>query len=165
MAAKRIGPNRDVGWVEYLLFENNSNPFLVSNLLGCLHEPSSTLFREALNEYISAVKSVLGNVLELMAEGLEIKPSNTFSKLVMSNSSDLMFTLNHYPKCSQWIKEHKNRCLTGFGEHTDPQIISILRSNSLNGYQIALKNGCWVSIPSDEGALFVNCGDTSVPLR
>ena len=49
---------------------------------------------------------------------------------------------------------------TGFGEHTDPQIISVLRSNHSTGLQIALKDGSWVYVPPDPSSFFINVGDT-----
>lgn len=41
---KRIGPNGDVGWVEYLLFEINSKP-MSSISLAFLREPLASSFR------------------------------------------------------------------------------------------------------------------------
>ncbi|KAG1346758.1 Gibberellin 2-beta-dioxygenase 3 [Cocos nucifera] len=129
---KRIGPNGDVGWVEYLLFGVVSKPFSYT-LMAFLREPSASSFRSALNEYISAVRKLASEVLELMAEELKIEPRNAFRL-----------------SCS----------LTGFGEHTDPQIISILRSNDTQGLQIALRDGSWVSVPPDQESFFINVGDS-----
>ncbi|ONK69008.1 uncharacterized protein A4U43_C05F18320 [Asparagus officinalis] len=154
---KRIGPNGDVGWVEYLLFEINSKP-MSSVSLAFLREPLASSFRSALNEYISAIRNLAAEVLELMAQGLGMKQRDILSKLVMSQDSDLMFRLNHYPPCP--VLKELNCNLTGFGEHTDPQVISILRSNNSNGFQIALKDGGWVSVPPDQDSFFINAGDT-----
>lgn len=97
-------------------------------------------------------------MLELMAQGLGLKRRDVFSRLVMGQDSDLMFRLNHYPPCP--LLQGLNCNLTGFGEHTDPQVISILRSNNSNGFQIALRDGGWVSVPPDQDSFFINVGDT-----
>ncbi|VAH79824.1 unnamed protein product [Triticum turgidum subsp. durum] len=79
--------------------------------------------------------------MEAMAEGLGIAPVDALSAMV---------TALQGLGCSA----------TGFGEHTDPQLISVLRSNGTSGLQIALQNGQWVSVPSDRDAFFVNVGDS-----
>ncbi|XP_058068707.1 gibberellin 2-beta-dioxygenase 1-like [Magnolia sinica] len=96
---KRIGPNGDVGWIEYLLFQTNANS--------------------------------------------------------ISQRSSLL--LNHYPPCPELKALSGN--LTGFGEHTDPQIISVLGSNNTSGLQISLSDGSWVSVPPDHN-FFVIVGDS-----
>ncbi|XP_008792996.2 gibberellin 2-beta-dioxygenase 3-like [Phoenix dactylifera] len=154
---KSIGPNGDVGWVEYLLFAVTSKPFSYTSM-PVLQEPSAISFRSALNEYISAARKLASEVLELMAEGLKIEPRNVFSKLVMDETSDEIFRLNHYPPCP--LLQGLNCSLTGFGEHTDPQIISVLRSNDTQGLEIALRDGSWVSVPSDQESFFINIGDS-----
>jgi hypothetical protein len=51
----------------------------------------------------------------------------------------------------------------GFGEHSDPQIISLLRANDVNGLQVLLPNSdgkeVWIKVPADPSAFFVNVGD------
>jgi len=111
------------------------------------------------NEYVSAVKRMACEVLELLADGLKIQPRNVFSKLLMDEQSDSALRLNHYPPCPE-IQGTDGRNLIGFGEHTDPQIISVLRSNNTSGLQISLGDGNWVSIPPDESSFFVNVADS-----
>lgn len=103
-------------------------------------------------------------ILDLMAEGLNIQPKNVFSKLVMDKQSDSVFRLNHYPLCPEVAINgggngaSENRI--GFGEHTDPQIISLLRSNNTSGLQISLRDGNWISVPPDHTSFFINVGDS-----
>ncbi|URE11552.1 gibberellin 2-beta-dioxygenase [Musa troglodytarum] len=153
---KTIGLNGDVGWVEYLLFAITSAPLSYTSM-SFLEEPSARSFRSALKEYLQAVRNLASDLLRLMAEGLKIEPIDAFSRLVMGEQSDGIFRLNHYPKCP--ILEKLNCSLTGFGEHTDPQIISVLRSNSSTGLQISLKDGTWVAVPPDQESFFINVGD------
>jgi gibberellin 2beta-dioxygenase len=116
------------------------------------------LCSSALNKYISSIRKLVCHVLELMADGLQLKPRDTISKLVQGSECDELFRLNHYPPCP--LLQGFNCGLTGFGEHTDPQIISVLRSNNTSGFQIALDDGRWVSVPSDREAFFMNVGDS-----
>lgn len=104
---------------------------------------------------MSAVRKMACEILELLADGLRIQPRNVFSKLLMDEQSDSVFRLNHYPPYPLGGK-----CMIGFGEHTDPQIISVLRSNNTCGLQISLRNGNWVSVPPDENSFFINVGDS-----
>ncbi|CAA0815922.1 Gibberellin 2-beta-dioxygenase 1 [Striga hermonthica] len=98
-------------------------------------------------------------ILEMLADGLKIQPRNTFSKLLMDEESDSVFRLNHYPPRPDYSNSDE-RNLIGFGEHTDPQIISVLRSNNTSGLQISLKEGSWISVPADESSFFINVGDS-----
>ena len=97
-------------------------------------------------------------VLELIADGLGIEGRNMLSKLLRNEKSDSCFRLNHYPPCPE-LQALSGRNLIGFGEHTDPQIISVLRSNNTSGLQICMKDGTWVSVPPDHTSFFINVGD------
>nr|AFH56954.1 gibberellin 2-oxidase 3 [Petunia x hybrida] len=154
---KKIGPNGDVGWVEYILVPTNSEfkYHKFASILGVNPEN----IRDAINDYVSAVKKMTCRILEMLAEGLNIHPSNVFSKLLMDERSDSVLRLNHYPPCPE-VDEFSGKNFIGFGEHTDPQIISVLRSNNTSGLQILLKNGHWISVPPDQNSFFINVGDS-----
>ncbi|KAK8913918.1 Gibberellin 2-beta-dioxygenase [Platanthera zijinensis] len=119
----------------------------------------ATWATSALNEYITAVKKLACELLELMAEGLGLRPRNALSKLLMDEESDLILRLNHYPPCPV-SRESSSGGVTGFGEHTDPQVISILRSNNTWGLQVLPRDGRWVPVPPDQSSFFVNVGDS-----
>lgn len=159
---KRIGTNGDVGWIEYLL--TTSSPENISPRLASVFGKTPDEFRCALDEYMSAVREMATEILELIADGLKIQPRNVFSKLLLDEQSDSVFRLNHYPPCpvSSDTQEAVNNGdgLVGFGEHTDPQIIAILRSNNTSGLQITLKDGAWISVPPDQNSFFINVGDS-----
>lgn len=148
--SNNIGPNGDVGWLEYLLLDATTKPISHSSL--------SASFCSVLDEYTIQVKKLACEVLELIAEGLRIEPRDIFSKLLMDDESDSVLRLNHYPPCPSL--QSLDRSLTGFGAHTDPQIISVLRSNNTTGYQISLRDGSWVSVPPDQDSFFFNVGDS-----
>jgi gibberellin 2beta-dioxygenase len=98
-------------------------------------------------------------VLEAVVEGLGIAPADALSAMVTEQGSDQVFRVNHYPPCP--ALQGLGCSATGFGEHTDPQLVSVLRSNGTSGLQIALRDGGqWVSVPSDRDAFFVNVGDS-----
>lgn len=157
--SKRIGLNGDVGWVEYLLL--NTNAGVTSLKTTSILEANPERFRTALRDYITAVKRMAAEVLELVAEGLGLEPRNLLSRLVKDEQSDSCFRLNHYPPCpeAQLSRGGGGRKFLGFGEHTDPQIISVLRSNNTSGLQICLNDGSWVSVPPDHTSFFINVGD------
>ena len=115
--------------------------------------------RSAVKNYISAVKKMSFKLLELIADGLGIKPRNILSKLLRDEKSDSCFRLNHYPPCPE-LGALSGRNLIRFGEHTDPQIISVLRSNNTSGFEISLRDGAWVSVPPDQNSFFINVGDS-----
>ncbi|XP_073155486.1 gibberellin 2-beta-dioxygenase 2-like [Henckelia pumila] len=144
---KKIGCNGDVGWVEYLLFCTNPN---AAQLFPA---GISQTLRRLVEEYVSRVKNMACEVLEMIADELQIQPRDCLSNLIRDEtSSDSSFRLNHYPPCPQ--------PLVGFGEHTDPQIISVVRSNNTSGLQICLRDGTWAPVPSDHTSFFFNVGDS-----
>ncbi|XP_047340555.1 gibberellin 2-beta-dioxygenase 1-like [Impatiens glandulifera] len=153
---KKIGNNGDMGWVEYLLFSCasiNDHHLQASSLIS---KENQEIFRTELDEYISSSKEVCCHVLNTIAEGLKIDPTNSISEFIKEKGSDTIFRINHYPPSSELIN---GKNVVGFGEHTDPQIISLLRSNNITGLEICLKNGDWVSINPDPNSLFVAVGD------
>ncbi|KAG6526535.1 hypothetical protein ZIOFF_016525 [Zingiber officinale] len=152
--SKNIGGHGDVGWVEYLLMPITSEPLSMAFLM----HPSASSFRSALDEYALAVRKLACRVLELMAQGLGMEQRDAFRKLVADEESDSMLRLNHYPPCP--MLRELNGFVTGFGEHTDPQIISVLRSNDTAGLEISLRDGSWVSVLPDRESFFINVGDS-----
>lgn len=108
---------------------------------------------------MSSVRKMACAILELMAEGLDIQQKNVFSKLLIDKESDCIFRLNHYPPCPE-VALDNGEDMIGFGEHTDPQIISLLRSNNTSGLQICLRDRSWISVPPDQNSFFVIVGDS-----
>ncbi|KAL6544927.1 Iron ascorbate-dependent oxidoreductase [Orobanche minor] len=152
---KKIGPNGDVGWVEYLLLQDGGGlPILpgISETLMCY-----------VKEYVSAVKNMTCQVLDMIADELgthEGPNKDVLSRLIRDEKSDSCFRLNHYPPYPKLQAYLDGRDLIGFGAHTDPQIISVLRSSNTTGLQICLRDGSWVSVPPDHTSFFFNVGDS-----
>ncbi|KAL1805780.1 hypothetical protein ACET3Z_028848 [Daucus carota] len=143
---KNIGRKGDTGWVEYLLFGTDTQ-LISQNSLTIL--PND--FWALVNKYLSAVKNLACEILKLMAEELNLQPKNVLSRLLGDEKSDSFFRINHYPA--------SDRNELGFGEHTDPQIISVIRSNNASGLEIALKDGTWTQVPADPNSFFITVDD------
>ncbi|KAJ8542125.1 hypothetical protein K7X08_016991 [Anisodus acutangulus] len=170
---KNIGFNGDNGEVEYLLL--HANPLSISQTSKNISS-DLIMFRCAVNEYVEAVRELACEILELMAQGLWIPDTSIFSNLIRDLHSDSLLRLNHYPSLS-WtphlhhhLVDHNSDtspncnstlCKIGFGEHTDPQILTILRSNDVAGLQISPQHGLWVPVsPHPCTAFSVFVGDT-----
>ncbi|KAK3138279.1 hypothetical protein QOZ80_5AG0366780 [Eleusine coracana subsp. coracana] len=149
---KCIGSNGDMGWLEYLLLAVN-NPASAA--------PPSSL-RDAVNEYVGAVRGLATRVLDAVAEGLGVAPRDALSRMVTNAASDQVFRVNHYPPCPVLQRLPDSCSVTGFGEHTDPQLVSVLHSNGTPGLQVALhgSGGRWAPVPPDRDAFFVLVGDS-----
>ncbi|KAL5561053.1 hypothetical protein UlMin_030800 [Ulmus minor] len=157
---KSIGPNGDMGDLEYLLLQ--TNPLSIYERSKAIsNDPAN--FSCAVNDYIEAVRKLACEILDLVGDGLWISDKFSFSRLITDVESDSLLRLNHYPASAPLshssLKPHQNRI--GFGEHSDPQILTILRSNDVAGLQISLHqhDGLWVPVPPDPTSFFVIVGD------
>ncbi|ERN02423.1 hypothetical protein AMTRI_Chr03g141920 [Amborella trichopoda] len=155
---RRIGPNGDVGWLEYLL--SQTDPGSISQISKSISRDNPNFFCVAVNDYVSAVRKLACELLDLLAKEMGIEPRNAFSGFLRDEKSEKesVFRMNHYPPCPELQSSSYN--LIGFGEHSDPQIFSVLRSNSTSGLQICLKDGIWVAVPSDPHSFYINVGDS-----
>ncbi|KAK4855633.1 hypothetical protein QYF36_009219 [Acer negundo] len=164
---KNIGFNGDFGEVEYLLFPTKTLSIAqaqTSNPISIDDDP--TKFRSVVSSYIEAVRELACKILDLIAEGLWVHDKSAFSKLIRDVESDSLFRLNHYPPvlCSSKNKNSingssSNSCKVGIGVHSDPQILTILRSNDVSGLEISPNHGVWIPVSPDPTAFFVNVGD------
>ncbi|KAJ0259786.1 Gibberellin 2-beta-dioxygenase 3 [Hirschfeldia incana] len=151
---KRIGLKGDVGCIEYILL--NANSHLSSTKTTAVFRQNPAIFREMVEEYMEEMKGMSSKVLEMVEEELGIEPKEKLSKLVKVKESDSCLRMNYYKEKEATTAKEE----IGFGEHTDPQLISMLRSNDTEGLQICLKDGTWVSVPPDHSSFFVIVGDT-----
>ncbi|KAJ1425632.1 Oxoglutarate/iron-dependent dioxygenase [Sesbania bispinosa] len=164
---KNIGPNGDMGDLEYLLL--HTNPL-------CISDRSKTIsnhpirFSCAVNDYIEGAKELACEILDLVAEGLWVPDKSSLSKLIRDVHGDSLLRINHYPPVSNknWdpskvdprqLQNCNNNNTIGFGEHSDPQILTILRSNNVGGLQISTHDGLWIPVPPDPNEFFIMVGD------
>ncbi|KAK9289131.1 hypothetical protein L1049_017604 [Liquidambar formosana] len=158
---KNIGFKGDTGEVEYLLL--NTNPLSISQRSKTIsNDPEK--FSSAVSSYIQAVRELACEILELMAEGLWVTDTSVLSRLITDVDSDSLLRLNHYPPLKDCRdrdtspsslqpphhqqQQHHQNCNSngnsnkiGFGEHCDPQILTLLRSNDVGGLQISIEDG------------------------
>ncbi|NP_001234865.1 gibberellin 2-oxidase [Solanum lycopersicum] len=168
---KNIGFNGDNGEVEYLLLHANPNMSISQISKNISSDP--LMFSCAVNGYVKSVRELACKILELMAQGLRVQQTSVYSNLLMDLHSDSLLRINHYPPFN-WtphLLHHDcdtspNSCNStvskiGFGEHTDPQILTILRSNDAPGLQISTQQGLWVPVsPHPNTAFSIFVGDT-----
>ncbi|TVU20608.1 hypothetical protein EJB05_36823, partial [Eragrostis curvula] len=150
---KRIGRNGDMGWLEYLLLAADHASLSKSNA-------SSPVLSSVVAEYVGAVRGLATSVLDAVADGLGVAPRDALSGMVRDAASEQVFRVNHYPPCPLLQRLPDSCSVTGFGEHTDPQLVSVLRSNGTPGLQVSLHDGRWVPVPPDRDAFFVLVGDS-----
>ncbi|KZV57590.1 gibberellin 2-beta-dioxygenase 2-like [Dorcoceras hygrometricum] len=166
---KNIGFNGDMGDLEYLLLE--ANPLSVSLRSNSIAPSASKSFRfitkqqltvtsHAVNDYIEGAREVACEILDILGQHLfpmqaiEEAGMMNLSNLIRDSNSDSCFRINHYPttsRCSPRI---------GFGEHSDPQLLTILRTNEVGGLQILSRDGVsWIPVPPDSDKFCVFVGD------
>ncbi|XP_022770766.1 gibberellin 2-beta-dioxygenase 2-like [Durio zibethinus] len=156
--SKNIGPNGDKGELEFLIL--NANPFSIAERSKTIsNDPEN--FSCAANEYIEAVRELASEILDLVAEGLWVPDKYVFSRLIRDVQSDSVLRINHYPPVNNKDPSSKacKEDQIGFGEHSDPQILTIFRSNDVAGLEISLHDGFWVPVPPDPSQFYVIIGD------
>jgi gibberellin 2-oxidase len=109
--------------------------------------------RTAARDYADVVRKLTCTLLGLTAKGLGLSKASILTDLIQNDKSDSILTLNHYPP--------SNDPDNGFGEHTDPQIFTLLRSNDVPGLQIRVRNDDqWITVRPNPSAFCVFVGDT-----
>uniref|UniRef100_A0ACD5VBA5 Uncharacterized protein n=1 Tax=Avena sativa TaxID=4498 RepID=A0ACD5VBA5_AVESA len=156
--SRTIGSHGDVGELEYLIL--HTDPEAVARKAKAIDREDPSRFSEAVNEYVQAVRHLACQILDLLGEGLGLRDPSSFSKLITATDSDSLVRINHYPPSAAGDGAASS---VGFGEHSDPQILSVLRANQVDGLQVLLPDArgddAWVRVPADPAAFFINVGD------
>ncbi|KAK1412509.1 hypothetical protein QVD17_33819 [Tagetes erecta] len=155
---RNIGFNGDVGELEYILLQANSLTSTSSDTFNVVAE-QPTNFRCAVDDYIQAVKELTCGLLKILAFGLSLSDTDVFGRLIQDVDSDSCFRVNHYPGIKSESNQPKPAHRIGFGEHSDPQIFTILRSNDVPGLQISTAHGLWIPITTEPTDFCVFVGD------
>lgn len=120
------------------------------------------------NEYVEEVRDLACQILDMLALGLGLGLGNyqELSRLLRDSENDSLLRLNYYPTSYNVTFKDKNAnpgsSRVGFGEHSDPQLLTVLRSNNVSGLQIvtdSLNGETWVPIPPDPTAFYIIIGD------
>lgn len=119
-----------------------------------VHDDSSIV-----RAYTEAVKELACEILVLMAEGLGVPNTSIFTTFITQLDNDSILRFNHYPPKNSKDRDNSHSYNVAFGEHSDPQILTILRSNAVPGLQISLQHGVWNPVVPDPSAFCVNVGD------
>ncbi|KVH89379.1 Non-heme dioxygenase N-terminal domain-containing protein [Cynara cardunculus var. scolymus] len=78
--SNKIGPNGDIGGLEYLLLASNNFP------------TNSKIFSLLAKRYVEEVRKLGCEILELMAEGLKIEPRSVLSRMLSDEKADTVMT-------------------------------------------------------------------------
>ncbi|KAI3773006.1 hypothetical protein L6452_04203 [Arctium lappa] len=104
-------------------------------------------YRDVVGKFSVEVRNLSLRILEMIREGLELKPGYFRDEL----TGVQLMTLNHYPPCP-------DPSLTlGIPKHSDRNIITILYQDNVCGFQV-LKDGQWVGVEPFANAFVVNIG-------
>ncbi|CAA7388289.1 unnamed protein product [Spirodela intermedia] len=176
--SRSIGFNGDTGEVEYLLLPANRSA--ISQRANAICSSNPDKFSCVVGEYVEAVRGLACDILEMLGGGLRLPDRSTFASLAGGADSDSLLRLNYYPPCgndkdteegkdSHCRSSGGDAAVVGFGEHTDPQVVTLLRSNDAPGLQVLFPpdasdgggggGGVWVPVPPDPSAFFIIVGD------
>ncbi|XP_073009119.1 gibberellin 2-beta-dioxygenase 6-like isoform X2 [Typha latifolia] len=194
--SKTIGFNGDVGELEYLLLHANPAFVSNKAVLISKKDPSKfsyvvNEYVDAVRQLSCEILAMVGEGLGLrdsgalsrairdsesdclvrlnhypqMKEEEEEEEDNISSRSNANRKNKVGHHRRHHHNHNN-NNNNNNKGRVGFGEHSDPQILSILHSNDVDGLQIRSPAdggvdgaATWVPVPPDPDAFFVHVGD------
>lgn len=130
---------------------------------------------KAVSGYVGAIRGVACEILDLISLSLSIT-SPSLGGVITASGNDSVLRINFYPPTAAEGEAAKAEdggggevgvgLGLGFGEHSDPQVLTVLRSNDVGGLQVWVREegegeavGWWTAVPPDPTAFWVNVGD------
>ncbi|KAJ9547995.1 hypothetical protein OSB04_020538 [Centaurea solstitialis] len=104
-------------------------------------------YRDVMGKFSIEVRNLSLRILEMISEGLELKPGYFGDEL----AGEQMITLNHYPPCPD------PSLALGITKHSDRNIMTILYQEKTCGFEV-LKDGQWFGVEPYANAFVVNIG-------
>ncbi|PHT51581.1 1-aminocyclopropane-1-carboxylate oxidase -like protein 1 [Capsicum baccatum] len=105
--------------------------------------------REITIEYSNQMMKLGYTLLELLSEGLSLKPNHLKE---MGCAEGLGILCNYYPSCPQ------PELAIGTSRHADNDFFTVLLQDDIGGLQVLHKDQ-WVDVPPIHGTLVINIGD------
>ena len=109
-------------------------------------------FRQVFEQLYSQLETAGIQMMEALSYPLQVE-KDYFSKMVIEGNSILR--LLHYPPIPEGVD---TRCVRA-AAHEDINFITILPAATTSGLQLKDRDGTWLDIESDFGALIVDAGD------
>ncbi|KRW98966.1 hypothetical protein PPERSA_11567 [Pseudocohnilembus persalinus] len=135
-------------------YENQLFPMSKPNVFPDLNDKdfqSLQNFQKIMEEYHKQMQDIGHLTIKLIAKSINL-PENFFDKYITRPLVTLRIC--HY---SKEISDPNSEAM-GCGEHTDYGIITLLKTDQVEGLQIYL-NDKWIDVPYIEDAFIVNIGD------
>ncbi|KAJ7521440.1 hypothetical protein O6H91_19G054700 [Diphasiastrum complanatum] len=128
------------------------NPLQREDVITKLWPEGNAAFSSAVEKYIATVEQILLQLLKNLASGIGLDPLH-FTQDVSNDGHSAVLRMNFYPTSSK-----SSAPTLGLVAHSDPQVLTILHQNGVDGLQI-LKDDKWVAVKVRRGSFVVNVGD------
>lgn len=119
-----------------------------------LHEQTSELFSEVVQEYGEKMSELSRKIIEILVRSLGDGFKKKYHESEFRNCHGYM-RINNYSA----PEEDDDDDVEGLGMHTDMSCVTIVYQDDIGGLQVRSREGQWMDIRPCEGTLVVNIGD------